>query len=169
MFFSCATVVVAGRAINTIDKMENDRLHIIINSNLFNMSNISVFKYMTSFILVYGIIISIIAIISLNVIFNLNLLNKQKDIQTLKKLGVYKINIVLLVIYEPVEILISSILSSFFAYIAIKYMTSYVYYLISKNIISVKISYVFYLIVSALSLFIIIPPLIVNIKKNIKK
>ena len=143
--------------------------NILINYSLFDISSFRVFDYMLYFIYIYGLIISILSLIAIYTIFNINLLNKKKEIKCLYNLGVYKSKISSLLIYDPLNIVISSILSAILSYFMCKIIVCLVYQSINNVTLEISFSLSFLLLLIVIPLVIIILPILIKINLVIKK
>lgn len=153
----------------TNKKVINEFDNLLINYNLFSINNMKVFDYMIYFIIIYGLIIFLLSIIAISVIFNINFINKKKDVNTLYNLGIYKNKIVSLLLYEPINIVISSIITAIIAYFIMKTLVSFIYYYISEVKLNITISFEFLCVLAVFSIIMIITPLLIKIKKFLKK
>ena len=102
------------------------------------------------------------------IIMNINFKEKQKDIECLYKMGIYKGKIVQLLLYDATHCLFISIAIGIVMTLVINYMFSFVYYLLNKEIVSLTISFSLLFKMILIPLFILIPFLVIKIKKVLK-
>ena len=99
---------------------------IIIKKELFLSTNFDVFNYIERFLNIFSIIIIIFALISSLAIFNINLISKRKDMQILLKLNVYPSKVFELMLYDPLNNILSScMISSIALFITNLFLYSY--------------------------------------------
>ncbi len=139
----------------------------LINYNLFKSNKIIVFDYINLFINIFSILLFSLSFLAFIIIMDLNFKEKQKDIECLYKMGVYKEKIIQLLLYDAMYCLFVAILIGIMMTFVINYMFSFVYYLLNKEIISLPISIFLLFKICLIPLFIIIPFLIIKIKKTL--
>lgn len=137
----------------------------LINYNLFKNNKIKAFDYINLFINFFSILLFLLSFLAFIIIMNINFKEKQKDIECLYKMGIYKEKIVQILLYDAINCLFISIIIGIIMTFVINYMFSFVYYLLNKEIISLTVSVSLLIKIFLIPLFIIIPFLIIKIKK----
>lgn len=140
----------------------------LLNYNLFKSDKIIVFDYINLFIYFFSIILFLLSFLAFIIIMNINFKEKQKDIECLYKMGIYKGKIIQLLLYDAMHCLFISIAIGIVMTLVINYMFSFVYYLLNKEIVSLTISFSLLLKMVLIPLFILIPFLVIKIKKVLK-
>ena len=140
----------------------------LLNYNLFKSDKIIVFDYINLFIYFFSIILFLLSFLVFIIIMNINFKEKQKDIECLYKMGIYKGKIVQLLLYDATHCLFISIAIGIVMTLVINYMFSFVYYLLNKEIVSLTISFSLLFKMILIPLFILIPFLVIKIKKVLK-
>ncbi len=140
----------------------------LLNYNLFKSDKIIVFDYINLFIYFFSIILFLLSSLAFIIIMNINFKEKQKDIECLYKMGIYKGKIVQLLLYDATHCLFISIAIGIVMTLVINYMFSFVYYLLNKEIVSLTISFSLLFKMILIPLFILIPFLVIKIKKVLK-
>jgi len=133
---------------------------LLINKYLFQANSFNVFSYISKFIKFFSIFLIIEAIISSTFVFTINFIKKKKDIVCLLNLGMYKEKIAYLLLYDPINNIISAIISSSLATIVSSVLITYIYNVISNSSLQATIS-IPLLVFIILAPFVFILPLIV--------
>ena len=133
---------------------------LLINKYLFQANSFNVFSYISKFIKFFSVFLIIEAIISSTFVFTINFIKKKKDIVCLLNLGMYKEKIAYLLLYDPINNIISAIISSSLATIVSSVLITYIYNVISNSSLQATIS-IPLLIFIILAPFVFILPLIV--------
>ena len=140
----------------------------LLNYNLFKGDKIIVFDYINLFIYFFSIILFLLSFLAFIIIMNINFKEKQKDIECLYKMGIYKGKIIQLLLYDAMHCLFISIAIGIVMTLVINYMFSFVYYLLNKEIVLLTISFSLLFKMILIPLFILIPFLVIKIKKVLK-
>ena len=136
----------------------------LLNYNLCKSNKIMVFDYINLFIDFFSILLFSLSFLAFIIIMNINFKEKQKDIECLYKMGIYKGKIVQLLLYDAMYCLFAAIAIGIIMTFVINYMFIFVYYLLNKEIISLTISISLLGKIILIPLFILIPFLIIKIK-----
>lgn len=160
---------VFGCLLYTDDSLKLDDDTLITNSKFIGINDFVVFKYIVYFIMIYGIIITILAYIGINIIFNINFSSKKKDLICLYNLGVDKFTIIKYQLIEPIKILFSSYFSFIISYILIKILICVIYYQISNVLLEISFSISFMLLVLFFSFISIVLPLFIKLSRFFNK
>lgn len=154
---------------NNIKKVDN----IIVNDSLFTIDSFDVFNHISEFLLFFAIMILLLSLVSFFIVFTINFISKKKDILLLFDLGLYKEKIIAILLYDPINNIISAIASNIIASIFSIFFISFIYQLINKTTIELSISISFHIFMIFLPFLIILPLIIIKIgllfKKNMQK
>lgn len=141
----------------------------MLNEDLINLTSISVFSYITNFILFFAIIIFLLALLTTSIVFSINLNSKKKEIQILKNFGLYNHKIFRLFLYDPISNILTSIVSCIVSIILSKVLISILYYNMSSIMLDINISITMIVLVSFLPFLVIIPLTLFKIIQFINK
>lgn len=148
-----------------LDKNNN----IMVNRSLFEVSSFEVFSHITNFLSLFALIILILSLISSVIIFTINFINKKKDVITLLNFGLYRSKVVQILLYDPINNIISAIISNFICSIISLVVISMLYQQINGSNIELTISISFYLFMFLLPFLMILPLIILKILNFFQK
>jgi len=160
--------IFSGAYYNTT-KIENS--YLVFNYNLFSISSIEIFNYITDFINLFSIIVLGLATIASCLIFIINFNFKELEIKSLIKLGIYKKEVIKLIVYNPVINYLTSFASSLFASLLVRIILKKLYLSDYGVNLALNVDYIGPIVVSlapfALLLLIIYIKIVIFNKKTI--
>ena len=118
-----------GMLLYDIDSKSLNKIDgIMCNTELFKISSMKSFSYITNFLSFFSLLIIILAFISCLVIFSITLKSKRKEILYLKSNGIYKNVCIMLLTKDNVSNIFSAVFSGLLTVFVTKVLISQINY-----------------------------------------